>query len=90
MKNVTISMDDELAHLTRVAAAKAGKSVSKFLAEAAREKIAGDARGHAPDRNVQLDAIERFLAGPPLNISGDGRMPRAEERNLRGWQSGIR
>ena len=29
MKNVTISMDEEIAALTRVEAAKAGKSVSR-------------------------------------------------------------
>jgi len=91
MKNVTISMDDELAQLTRVAAAKAGQSMSKYLAEAAREKLFADEKsvtGHG--RNVQLEAIERFLASPPLNVSQDGRMPKAEERNSRGWQRDIR
>lgn len=90
MKNVTISMDDELAQLTRVAAAKAGQSVSKYLAEAAREKLAADAGENSAPRNLQLEAIERFLAGPPLNVSEDGKMPNAEERNSRGWQRDIR
>ena len=90
MKNVTISMDDELAHLTRVAAAKAGKSVSKYMAEAAREKIEAETAGVSPARNRHLEAIERFLAGPTLNISRDGQMPSAEERNSRGWQRDIR
>ena len=39
MKNVTISMDDDLLTQTRVEAAKAGKSVSRYLADAAREKV---------------------------------------------------
>ena len=90
MKNVTISMDDELAQLTRVAAAKAGQSVSKYLAEAAREKLAAGTRDNSPSHNPQLQAIERFLAGPSLNLSEDGRMPNAEERNARGWQRDIR
>jgi hypothetical protein len=90
MKNVTISMDDDLAHSTRIAAARAGKSMSKYLAEAVREKLAAEAGQTPPGRNLQLEAIERFLAGPPLNISQDGRMPSAEERNARGWRRDIR
>lgn len=90
MKNVTISMDDELYRTTRIEAAKAGKSVSKYLAETLREKLAAEGGSRATGRNPQLEAIERFLAGPPLNISENGRMPDAEERNSRGWQRDIR
>ena len=84
MKNVTISMDDDLAYLTRIAAAKAGKSVSKYLAEAAREKLqADDSAVSATARNRQLEALERILAGPKWNVTENGRMPTAEERNAR-------
>jgi plasmid stability protein len=79
MKNVTISMDDELAHRTRVAAARAGKSVSKYLAEAAREKM--NAEETAELRNPQLEALERLWASPKWNVTENGRMPTAEERN---------
>ena len=82
VKNVTISMDDELAQLTRVAAAKEGKSMSKFLAEAAREKIEGTAQ-IGEKRNRQVDALEHILAGPMWDVSENGRMPTAEERNAR-------
>lgn len=82
MKNVTISMDDELASLTRVAAAKAGKSVSKYLAEAAREKIEAD-EAAIGQRNPQLEALERILAMPKWSVMENGRMPTAEERNAR-------
>lgn len=85
MKNVTISMDEELLAAVRVEAAKAGKSVSSFVSSSVAEKL--EALGTTERdvrRNVQLDAIERFLAGPPLHISVDGRMPTAEERNRRG------
>lgn len=82
MKNVTISMDDELAQLTRVAAAKEGKSMSKFLAEAAREKIEGAAMAGVK-RNRQVEALEQILAGPMWDVSESGRMPTAEERNAR-------
>ncbi len=81
MRNVTISMDDDLALRTRVAAAKEGKSMSRFLAEAAREKIEG--KSQETSGNPQLEAIERFLVGPKLRISENGRMPTAEERNAR-------
>ncbi|PSJ60594.1 ribbon-helix-helix protein, CopG family [Kumtagia ephedrae] len=81
MKNVTISMDDELARRTRVAAARAGKSVSKYLAEAAREKM--NAEETAELRNPQLEALERLWASPKWNVTENGRMPTAEERNAR-------
>jgi plasmid stability protein len=89
MRNITISMDDDLARRTRVAAAHAGKSVSKYMAEAAREKLAVGIEPGS-DRNLQLEAVERFLDGPQLNISKDGRMPAADERNAREWQRDIR
>ena len=82
MKNVTISMDEDLARRTRVAAAEAGLSVSRYLAEAAREKIETDAQKSA-SRNRQLEALERILAGPKWDVTIDGRMPTAEERNAR-------
>jgi plasmid stability protein len=89
MKNITVSMEDELAARTRIAAARAGKSVSKYLAETLRDKFAAE-EGRPDDRNLELEAIRRFLAGPPLNISENGRMPSADERNSRGWQRDIR
>lgn len=82
MKNVTISMDEELAQRTRVAAAQAGKSVSRYLAEAAREKIEADAE-KSGSRNRQLEALERILAGPEWDVTVDGLMPTADERNAR-------
>ncbi|MBN9035074.1 MAG: hypothetical protein J0H53_03305 [Rhizobiales bacterium] len=91
MKNVTVSMDDDLYRATRIEAAKAGKSMSKYLAEAVKASIeAGDRAAAKSGRNPQLEAIERFLAGPALNISENGRMPGARERNSRNWQRDIR
>lgn len=84
MKNITISMDEDLAQRTRVAAAEAGLSVSRFLADAAREKIQSAKKESEDDRrNAQLEALERIFAGPKWSISEDGRMPSAEERNAR-------
>lgn len=83
MKNVTISMDDKLASAVRVEAAKAGMSMSKYLAEAARQKIEGEAAPAKPQRNLQLEALERIFAGPGWNVTENGRMPNADERNAR-------
>ncbi|MCO5065126.1 MAG: hypothetical protein M9924_12020 [Rhizobiaceae bacterium] len=84
MKNVTISMDDELASQTRIAAAKAGMSVSRYLADAAREKIdADEKRAAVQTRNEHLDALEKVWALPRWDVTEDGRMPTAEERNAR-------
>ena len=84
MKNVTISMEDELAHRVRVAAANAGKSVSKYLSEAAREKAdADESASRRASRNRQLEALSSIFAGPMWDVSEGGRMPTAEERNAR-------
>lgn len=82
MKNITISMDDDLAQRARVAAARAGKSVSKYLSEAARQKIDAD-EAAAGARNLQLEALERILTMPKWDVTENGRMPTAEERNAR-------
>lgn len=82
MKNITISMDDELARLTRIEAAKAGISMSKFVALTIADRLAAR-ESEETRRNRQKEAIERFLAGPKWSVLKDGRMPTAEERNAR-------
>lgn len=85
MKNVTISMDDAMAHRIRVAAARAGQSVSRYLAEAGQRRIEQDERPALDEAKVkrQMDALERVLAGPEWDVTVDGRMPTADERNAR-------
>ncbi|TKT77337.1 hypothetical protein [Aquamicrobium sp. LC103] len=82
MKNVTISIDEELHRLTRIEAAKAGKSMSRYIADMLQTVQQGDIPEKTA-RNLQLEALERFLAGPKLRISENGRMPSTEERNAR-------
>jgi hypothetical protein len=82
MRSITISVDEELAQTIRVEAAKSGQSMSKYLAEAALEKIANDNLG-AKSKNERTSAMQKFLAGPRLHIAIDGRMPTADERNAR-------
>ncbi len=35
------------------------------------------------ERERRLEALQRFLSGPKFNISENGRMPTADERNAR-------
>ena len=81
MKNITISVDEQLAREIRIEAAKAGMSMSKFLAEAARQKIV--ASSDTSTHNRQRKALLKVLSGPEWDVSEDGRMPTAEERNAR-------
>ncbi|MCV0397545.1 MAG: hypothetical protein K5872_20240 [Rhizobiaceae bacterium] len=82
MKNVTISMDDDLAREVRVQAAKAGKSMSRYIAETVEAALRQSSED-GPKRNEQLEAIQRFLSGPKWSMMESGRMPTAEERNER-------
>jgi hypothetical protein len=85
MKNITISMDEALAQRIRVAAAHAGQSVSRYLAEAGQRRVELDE--HRPldeaKRKRQLEALERIMSGPKWDVTIDGRMPTAEQRNAR-------
>lgn len=84
MKNVTISMDEELYSDVRISAAKAGLSMSRYLAEAAKEKVIASNRNRkAHERNLQHEAVMRLLNGPKFEISVNGKMPTADERNAR-------
>lgn len=81
MKNVTVSMDDRLAQEVRVEAARAGKSMSRYISEVVEAAVRAAAAGEV--RNRQLDAVEAILSGPMWNVTEDGRMPTADERNAR-------
>lgn len=83
MKNVTISMKDEMLSELRVEAAKAGKSVSRFVADLIEASIHKSAPAVPMSRNAQMEALERILSGPKWSVMRDGRMPTAEERNER-------
>jgi hypothetical protein len=57
VKNVTITLDEDLAAWLRVEAAKAGKSVSRYIGDGLTEK-------RSREVNSQLEALEQFLSGP--------------------------
>ena len=84
MRNVTISMDEQLLQEARVAAARAGLSVSRYLAEATVEKLRKDGmRDEQEQRRLHLEALRRAFAEPKMRISENGRMPNADDRNAR-------
>lgn len=85
MKNITISIDDELAQRIRLAAKEAGKSVSRYMAEAGREKVQTENRQteDSERRSRQREALQRILNGPMWDVTENGRMPTSEERNAR-------
>lgn len=82
MKNVTISMKDEVLGELRVEAAKSGKSVSKFVGDMIEANLAHPV-AKPLTRNDQMEALERILSGPKWNVMRNGRMPTADERNER-------
>ncbi len=81
MKNVTISMDDNLHRETRINAARSGKSISRYIADRLRESE--PVQDQAEERRRRREALQRVFAGPKLPISENGKMPTADERNAR-------
>lgn len=72
MKNVTISLPEDIASLVRVEAAKAGKSMSSYIAEILDHRVNLRAR--------QIAAVEAFLALPKTDLTDDnGMLPGREE-----------
>jgi hypothetical protein len=82
MKNLTISLKEELLQDTRVNAAKAGKSMSQYVADLLERETSQETT-KADEIKRRLEALQRVFDGPKLPISENGRMPTAEERNAR-------
>ncbi|MEO0545534.1 MAG: hypothetical protein AAF035_01175 [Pseudomonadota bacterium] len=86
MKNVTITMDEHLLKATRVAAAEAGLSVSKFVARAVSEALEPKPTQPAPyGISEQRRLMEQFLSGPRLDglLDENGKAPSRDEANAR-------
>ncbi|KQP32229.1 hypothetical protein [Methylobacterium sp. Leaf100] len=72
MKNVTVTMDDAVLQRARVAAARDGKSLSKFIAETVEVRVGRPLN--------QLEALEQFLAGPLLLLTDEnGKAPSRDD-----------
>ncbi|SFU19982.1 DUF6364 family protein [Mesorhizobium sp. YR577] len=82
MKNLTISLKEELLQDTRVNAAKAGKSMSQYVADLLERETSQETT-KADEIKRRLEALQRVFDGPKWDITENGRMPTAEERNAR-------
>jgi hypothetical protein len=71
MKNVTITLPDDLAHRARVEAAKQDKSLSRFVADLLAQRC-------KPEDSVKLALLREFFDGPGWPSSG-GPLPKREE-----------
>jgi plasmid stability protein len=74
MKNLTITLPDETFARLRVAAAKNGKSMSKFVGTLVERQIGSD------DQTSRIEAMERFLAGPLWDLTDEnGKAPTRDQ-----------
>jgi hypothetical protein len=72
VKNITVTLPDNLVARARVEAADQGKSLSRFVSELVEQRVGR--------RHTQREALEAFLAGPPLHLCDEnGRLPTREE-----------
>lgn len=72
MKNVTITLKDDLVSRARVEAAKEGKSLSRFVSELVEHRIGR--------KTTQLEALQAFLAGPLMDLTDEnGKAPSRDE-----------
>jgi hypothetical protein len=71
MKNVTVTLEEEVAHWVRIRAAKESQSVSRFLGDMLRRQMGEEKR--------YQEAMDRFLSRKPSRISNSGVYPRREE-----------
>lgn len=72
MKNVTLTLDDDVVKRARVEAAKQGKSLSRFVSDLVAQRV-----GRAL---TQKEAMDRFLARPLLDLTDEnGKAPSRDE-----------
>lgn len=88
MRNLTISMNDDLHRRVRIAAAREGKSMSRFLADTVEARLAATPDDEAP--NPQLEALQKLLAGPRWDVTEDGPDTRRDrlQRSVETLRSG--
>ncbi len=74
MKNVTLTLEDDVVAKARVEAAKQGKSLSRFVSDLVAQRVGRTL--------TQKEAIDRFLAGPPLHILDEtGKAPSRDDHH---------
>ena len=63
MKNVTLTLGEDVLARARVQAAKEGKSLSKFVGELVERRVGR--------RKTQLEALDAWLSGPLLDLTDE-------------------
>jgi hypothetical protein len=71
VKNVTVTLDESVAKWVRVKAAEEGKSVSRYLGELLEKEMR--------EEDSYEEAMRRFFAREPVNISDGQPYPKREE-----------
>jgi len=71
MKNVTVTLDEEVARWARIWAARRETSVSRLLGELLRERMLQEERYEA--------AMQQYLAVTPRELKTTGRYPARDE-----------
>ncbi len=72
MKNVTITLDEEVAHWARIQAAEQNTSVSRLVGELLRGKM-------LDEKSYQI-AMQQYLSQPPMVLKKPGeKYPSREE-----------
>lgn len=72
MKNVTITLDEEVARWARIMAAEQNTSVSRLVGELLRRKMIAE-------QNYQI-AMQQYLSRPPKMLKSPGeKLPAREE-----------
>ncbi len=75
MRNVTITLDEEVARWARIRAAQENTSVSRLLGEILEERMAAERLYDA--------AMAQFLARPPVELKSGGSYPEREQLHER-------
>jgi cytochrome c-type biogenesis protein CcmH/NrfG len=70
MKNMTITVEEDVLRWAKVWAAQHDTSVSRLVGEMLRERMQQD--------HSYAQAMEAYLASPPRRLSEDGRYPARE------------
>jgi hypothetical protein len=83
VKNLTISLDDDVHQKSRVRAAHAGVSMSRYIASLVEKDATAEPADVEAERRKRLEALQAVFDRPKLKISENGRMPTADERNAR-------
>ncbi len=71
MRNVTITLEEEIARWARVRAAEQDKSLSKLLAELLRERMR--------EERSYRSAMKDYLSRPAVALKRKGKYPSREE-----------